>query len=146
MEIKNYLKQGRLLDLQINYHLEKLSKLRQTAYTISSPQISGTKVQNANRKEAPFERALERIEAMEEKINQEIDLLVDLKTQIEGVISQLDCDEYRMVLTYKYLEGKKWEEIANLLNAGQTTVRRWNREALALLKMPEDPIYIRERL
>ena len=146
MEIKNYLKQGRLLDLQINYHLEKLSKLRQTAYTISSPQISGTKVQNANRKEAPFERALERIEAMEEKINQEIDLLVDLKDQIEGVIGQLDCEEYRMVLTYKYLEGKKWEEIAELLNAGNTTVRNRNREALALLRMPENPIYIRDRL
>jgi len=75
-----------------------------------------------------------------------IDLLVDLKGQIEGVIGQLESEVYRMVLTYKYLEGKKWEEIANLLNAGNTTVRNWNREALALLKMPEDQIYIRDRL
>ena len=115
-------------------------------YTISSPQISGNKVQNANTKEAPFERALERIGEMEEKINQEIDLLVDLKEQIEETIRQLDSEEYQMVLRYKYLEGKKWEEIAVLLNAGHTTVRNWNREALALLKMPEDPIYIRDRL
>ena len=86
MEIKNYLKQGRLLDLQINYHLEKLTRLRETAYTISSPKISGSKVQNAHTGEAPLEKAPERIEAMEEKVNREIDLLVDLKEQIEGVI------------------------------------------------------------
>ena len=146
MEIQNYLKQGRLLDMQINYDLEKLTRLRETAYTISSPKIIGSKVQNSNPKEAPFEKALERIEGLEEKINQEIDLLVDLREQIEGMINQLDREEFRMVLGYKYLEGKKWEEIAELLNAGYTTIRRWNREALALLKMPENPIYIKDRL
>ena len=140
MEIKNYLKQGRLLDLQINYHLEKLSKLRQTAYTISLPQISGCKVQNSQTGEAPFEKALERIETMEERINQEVDLLVALKEQIEGVIRELDNEEYQMVLIYKYLEGLSRGQIGDLLHIGKNTAKRWNLNALSQIKMPEKPV------
>ena len=143
MDVETYLKQGRLLDQRINYHLRKLSELRQTAYMISSPQISGCKVQNSHTGEAPFEKALERIEAMEERINQEIDLLVALKEQIEGVIRELDNEEYQMVLIYKYLEGLSWGQIGDLLHIGKNTAIRWNLNALSQIKMPEKPISIK---
>ena len=143
MDMETYLKQGRLLDQRINYNLRKLSELRQTAYTISSPQISGCKVQNSHTGEAPFEKALERIEAMEERINQEIDLLVDLQEQIEGVIGQLDSEEHQMILKYRYLEGLPWDEIGELLNISISTVKRWNQNALLMLKMPENPIFLK---
>ena len=143
MDVETYLKQGRLLDQRINYHLRKLSELRQTAYTISSPQISGCKVQNSHTGEAPFEKALERIEAMEERINQEIDLLVALKEQIEGVIRELNNEEYQMVLIYKYLEGLSWGQIGDLLHIGKNTAIRWNLNALSQIKMPEKPISIK---
>ena len=143
MDVETYLKQGRLLDQRINYHLRKLSELRQTAYTISSPQISGCKVQNSHTGEAPFEKALERIEAMEERINQEIDLLVDLQEQIEGVIGQLESEEHQMILKYRYLEGLPWDEIGELLNISISTVKRWNQNALLMLKMPENPIFLK---
>ena len=143
MDVETYLKQGRLLDQRINYHLRKLSELRQTAYTISSPQISGNKVQNSHTGEAPFEKALERIEAMEERINQEVDLLVDLQEQIEGVIGQLESEEHQMILKYRYLEGLPWDEIGELLNISISTVKRWNQNALLMLKMPENPIFLK---
>ena len=143
MDVETYLKQGRLLDQRINYHLRKLSELRQTAYMISSPQISGCKVQNSHTGEAPFEKALERIEAMEERNNQEIDLLVDLQEQIEGVIGQLDSEEHQMILKYRYLEGLPWDEIGELLNISISTVKRWNQNALLMLKMPENPIFLK---
>ena len=143
MDVETYLKQGRLLDQRINYHLRKLSELRQTAYTISSPQISGNKVQNSHTGEAPFEKALERIEAMEERINQEIDLLVELQEQIEGVIGQLESEEHQMILKYRYLEGLPWDEIGELLNISISTVKRWNQNALLMLKMPENPIFLK---
>ena len=142
MDVETYLKQGRLLDQRINYHLRKLSELRQTAYTISSPQISGNKVQNSHTGEAPFEKALERIETMEERINQEIDVMVDLKNQIEEVIGQLENVEYQMVLKYRYQEGLSWDEIGELLIISISTAKRWTQNALEKLKMPEKPIFI----
>ena len=142
MDVETYLKQGRLLDQRINYHLRKLSELRQTAYTISLPQISGCKVQNSHTGEAPFEKALERIEAMEERINQEIDVMVDLKNQIEEVIGQLENVEYQMVLKYRYQEGLSWDEIGELLIISISTAKRWTQNALEKLKMPEKPIFI----
>ena len=144
MDVETYLKQGRLLDQRINYHLRKLSELRQTAYTISLPQISGNKVQNSHTGEAPFEKALERIEAMEERINQEIDLLVALKEQIEGVIRQLDSEEYQMVLIYRFLEGMQWEEIGDLLHIDRTTAIRWKVYAIEQLTLPENAISIKD--
>ena len=134
MDVETYLKQGRLLDQRINYHLRKLSDLRQTAYTISLPQISGNKVQNSHTGEAPFEKALERIE---------IDLLVDLQEQIGGVIGQLESEEHQMILKYRYLEGLPWDEIGELLNISISTVKRWNQNALLMLKMPENPIFLK---
>ena len=142
MDVETYLKQGRLLDQRINYHMRELSELRQTAYTISLPQISGCKVQNSHTGEAPFEKALERIEAMEERINQEIDVMVDLKNQIEEVIGQLENVEYQMVLKYRYQEGLSWDEIGELLIISISTAKRWTQNALEKLKMPEKPIFI----
>ena len=142
MDVETYLKQGRLLDQRINYHMRELSELRQTAYMISSPQISGCKVQNSHTGEAPFEKALERIEAMEERINQEIDVMVDLKNQIEEVIGQLENVEYQMVLKYRYQEGLSWDEIGELLIISISTAKRWTQNALEKLKMPEKPIFI----
>ena len=142
MDVETYLKQGRLLDQRINYHMRELSELRQTAYTISLPQISGCKVQNSHTGEAPFEKALERIEAMEERINQEIDVMVDLKNQIEEMIGQLENVEYQMVLKYRYQEGLSWDEIGELLIISISTAKRWTQNALEKLKMPEKPIFI----
>ena len=142
MDVETYLKQGRLLDQRINYHMRELSELRKTAYTISSPQISGNKVQNSHTGEAPFEKALERIETMEERINQEIDVMIDLKKQIEEVIGQLENVEYQMVLKYRYQEGLSWDEIGELLIISISTAKRWTQNALEKLKMPEKPIFI----
>ena len=142
MTIAEYLKQGRLLDQRINYHLGKLEELRASACTISSPRLSGDRVQTSPGRDAAFVRALGRIEEMEERINGEIDMLVDLKAQIEDVIHRLLNPDYQLLLTYRYLEGMTWEEIGDLLHVAIATVFRWHKTALSLLQMPETPIVI----
>lgn len=146
MKVETYLKQGRLLDQRINYHLKKLSELRAAACTISSPTISRDKVQTSPTGDAPFVRALMRVEELQEQINREIDMLVDLKQQINDVIHQVDSDELQMLLVYKYLEGMTSEQIGNLFDVDKSTIKRWHKKAIEQITLPEEPIIARTRL
>ena len=71
------------------------------AAAISSPQITADKVQTTPSGDPPYVSALMRIWEMEEKINEEIDLYVDLKAQIHSVLKQVSNPDYLMVLRYR---------------------------------------------
>ena len=140
MRVETYLSQGRLLNQRINYQLKKLGELKNAACSLPAVTIRKDKVQSSTDGDAPFVRALIRVEEMEERINREIDMLADLKEEIMGVIGQVNSEELQMVLIYRYLEGMTWEEIGNLFHAGRTTVKRWHRKAIEQIVLPEEQI------
>lgn len=144
MNVKDYLKQGRLLDQKINFNLRRLQEMKDGICSISSPQFKADKVQTSPDGDAPFVKALMQVEDMQEHINQEIDLLVDLRRQIDETIRSVPSNEYQLVLLYRYLEGRTWESIGASLGVGKTTVKRWHQEALIRVRMPENPIMIRQ--
>jgi len=140
MRVETYLSQGRLLNQRINYQLKKLGELKNAACSLPAVMIRKDKVQSSTDGDAPFVRALIRVEEMEEKIKREIDMLADLKEEIMGMIGQVDSEELQMVLIYRYLEGMTWEEIGDLIYADRTTVKRWHRKAIEQIVLPEEQI------
>ena len=140
MRVETYLSQGRLLNQRINYQLKKLGELKNAACSLPAVTIRKDKVQSSTDGDAPFVRALIRVEEMEEKINREIDMLADLKEEIMEVIGQVDSEELQMVLIYRYLEGMTWEEIGELLHAGRSTIIRWHQIAIDQIVLPEEQI------
>ena len=143
MNVKEYLSQGYLLDQRINYNLRRLQEMQAGIDGISSPQISAVKVQTSPDGEAPYVKAYMRMAELNERINQEIDLLVDLRNQIDEVVGTVESEQHHMLLLYRYIEGRTWEDIGIKLNAGKSTVKRWEQEALRMVKMPENPIIIK---
>lgn len=143
MQTETYLKQGLLLDKRINYHLKRLEDLRADVCNISAPAIGKEKVKTSPSGDAPFVKALMRVEDMQQQINHEIDILVNLKEQINTVIQQADREEFRMLLTFKYLEGMTSEQISRMFNVTRSTITRWHREAIDQIKLPENPIVTR---
>lgn len=141
MTNKEYLRQAYRLDQRINSDIEEVSRLREMASGISSP-VLGDKVQTSHSGEAPFVRSIEKIMALEERINKEIDLLVDLKEQIRRVISAVPDVDERMVLRYRYIQGLTWEQIGLEMNADERTIRRWHGNALLHIALPENPVII----
>ena len=137
MRVETYLSQGRMLDQRINYQLKKLGELKNAACSLPALTIRKDKVQSSTDGDAPFVRALIRVEEMEEKINREIDMLADLKEEIMGVIGQVDSEELRMVLIYRYLEGMTWEEIGDLVHADRSTIKRRHRKAIEQIVLPD---------
>ena len=142
MTTKEYLQQAYRLDKRINSHIKELGELKSMAAAISSPQITADKVQTTPSGDPPYVSALMRIWEMEEKINEEIDLYVDLKAQIHSVLKQVSNPDYLMVLRYRYIHNYCWEQIGEELLADRRTVIRWHDAAIKQLLVPENAIVI----
>ena len=85
---------------------------------------------------------MEKILLLEEKINREIDALVDLKSQMRDVIAAVQDTDERMVLRYRYVHNPTWEQIGNELTADESTIRTRHGSALDHVVLPENPIKI----
>ena len=141
MTAKEYLRQAYRLDHRIDSDIAEMERLREMACSIGAPGFE--EHYNPNHPtEAPFVRAIEKVWKMEQKINTEIDRLVDLKAQIRSVIEAVSDPNERMVLRYRYIHNMTWERIGDELHAGETSIRRWHANALSHVVMPEDPIII----
>ena len=141
MTAKDYLKQAYRLDHRINSDLAELERLRLMACSIRASGLD--EHYNPNRAaEAPYVRRLERIWELEKAIDNEVDLLVDLKEQVRGVIDMVSNKDEQMVLRYRYIHNMTWEQIGDELHADSRTVRRWHGSALTHVVLPENPITI----
>ena len=141
MTSKEYLRQAYRLDQKIQSDIEEVTRLRAMSVSISAP-VSGEKVQASLPSDAPFARCVEKILLLEEKINAEIDVLVDLKEQIREVIAAVSNTDEQMVLRCRYVHNMTWEEIGSEMKANARTVRRWHGAALLHVTMPKNPIKI----
>ena len=141
MTNKEYLRQAYRLDQRISSDIEEVGLLREMASSISAPSAV-EKVQTSRNGEAPFVRSVEKILALEDTINREIDLLVDLKEQMRDVIAAVPDTDERMVLRYRYIHSLTWEQIGQEMNADERTIRRWHGNALQHVVLPENPVVI----
>lgn len=141
MTAKEYLRQAYRLDHRINSDIAEMERLQEMAGSVGSPGFE--EHYNPNRpSEAPFVRCLEKVWDLEQKINSEIDRLIDLKAQMREVIATAANADEQMVLRYRYIHNMTWEQIGDELHADRTTVYRWHNSALNHVTLPEDPIRI----
>lgn len=134
-----YLSQIGILSRRIQYHAERILRLRRDAESISS---RWGECSFAHTAEAPYVRLLEKIETLQEEVDTEIALLARLQEQAEEAINALPEENLRLVLLYRYLEGKNFVQTAELLYVNRNTAMRWEKKALSLLSLPDDAIDI----
>ncbi len=138
MTAKEYLHQAYRLDHKINSDIGELGMLHDMSVSISAPQF-GERLQTSAKKEAPFQKSLERIFELEDRIRTEINMFITLKKEMRDVIETVDDTDEKMVLRYRYIHNMTWEQIAAELHADKSTVRRWHGEALAHVTIPDEP-------
>ncbi|TFJ55459.1 hypothetical protein CKN96_12720 [Carnobacterium maltaromaticum] len=142
MTPKEYLKQAYRIDKRIDKEVLRLKELRELAgcaQTVSYGELISSPNRNT---EAPFVKVMEKVYLLENHINQQIDKYVDLKRQMSDAIDALPNPDQNLVLSYRYVHGWTWEQIAEELNADRSTVLRWHAKALKLFEVPENPIAI----
>ena len=75
MLIKDYLSQAYRLNQRISSNIEEFSRLQEMSCSLSSPKL-GDKVQTSKNTDAPFVNCLEKIEGLQNVINDEIEKLM----------------------------------------------------------------------
>ncbi len=135
---KDYLKRAYLLDKQINVEIQEMELMKTMRGKVQGMFYGERIGTNPNRDiEAPFIKTIEKIWEREQRINEKIDKLVDLKTEIDAAIDQMNNAEERLLLKYRYLKNESWEDIAMDLNVSYRTVHRIHASALRNFVVPE---------
>ena len=143
MTNEEYLNQIETLTRRITYRREQLLRLRLEAESVSSRwrDLSGVGGGTPSG-EASYVRMLERIEAKEEELKGEEELLFRLREQVEQAIELLPSEDMRLVLLYRYIEGKNMIQVMGLMHACRSSVMQWKADGLELLSLPENAINI----
>ena len=138
MIAKDYLRRAYLLDKQINVEIQELESLKSMRGQVQGVFYGERIGTNPSRNlEAPFVKTIEKIWEREQSLNEKIDRLVDLKTEINAAIDKLEDVEERLLLKYRYLKNESWEDIAMDLNVSYRTVHRIHASALRNFVVPE---------
>lgn len=136
MTAKEYLNQARHLDALINCRLREIDYWRDL-----SSGISGSNFEphyNPNRPtEAPFVRCLEKIDEIQQSVEEKVAQLISLRDEINARIDMLDSHEEQVLLRYRYIDGCTWEEIERMMNVSERTAFRIHGSALAHFSVPD---------
>ena len=110
MSAIEFLSQAYFIDLRINSKLEQLESLKSLA-TKATTTLRGELV-SGSRDVHKREEIICKIVDLQNEINADIDNLVDLKRELRETIESIPVVDYRTVLELRYLNFRKWEEIA----------------------------------
>ena len=133
---KEFLNQAYRLNELIDSDVEELERLCDLATRISGSNF-GERVQSSRNPDPPFVRYLDDIMEMEQKIHRELCELVVLKKKITESLEKVENREERLLLTYRYLDNRTWEQIASMLSVSDRTVHRIHASALRNFSVPD---------
>ena len=132
MTSKEYLSQAFRINRKIDVMIKKVEEMKRALYgkAISYENDGTQSGYHINVTETALFKVLE----YEERINAEIDRLVDLRFEIENVITSVNNDVQREVLERRYLLFEKWEKIAVEMNIDLRWVYRLHKKALLAIE------------
>lgn len=115
-DTKAYLRRARTLDIRITALQETRDRLWALAMSASSPTY-GTWTPRGSEVSNPTESRYLRIAALDDRINAEIDKLVDTKVEILDAIAKMQGDTLQTVLTLYYIDClPTWEDVARRMH------------------------------
>jgi len=118
---------------KINNQIKLIAYYEQMSYTLGGIDYSVERVDRTRTFEAPFEKWIyKRIEAEEklEVMKQELNRLID---EAGALIEKLDNEDYKMILTGRYLQDKDWDTITHYVHLSIATTYRYHKMALKAL-------------
>lgn len=142
MTAKEYLMQAYRLDNRIKLDTEEYRTIREMAQGLSAVRYDSNTTQSNTPSDASFVKALNQLWELEQKLNEELCMLSALRVQIRDVIDTVKNPNERLVLSYRYMQEMKWEQIAQEMSADAKTIRRWHGDALSHVVMPKNPVQI----
>ena len=135
MSTKDYLSQAYRIDQRINSKLAQVMSLRDLLGKATGTLSGAPKAATPN--PHSMEDTIAKMVDLENEINEDIDALVDLKSEIMRRIKRVENTEYQTILELRYLCFKRWEEIAVEMNFSLQHLYRLHEKAVNCVILPE---------
>ena len=133
MTPKEYLCRYHNILEKIKIKKEYIEFCKEREKSISSPSYDPMPKSPNIDTEAPFVKWMIKRKTAEEELVELVKESNLIKQETERTIMALNNESYEMILVMRYLDWKKWEDIANRLYISIATVKRWHIKALELL-------------
>lgn len=127
-----YLSRCRRLNQRIDRLLEEQSRWRERALKIT-PTLSQTP--GGGESGSPIERPMDKVLEIDEEIKREIDELQTVRQEIRAALNQLEDENLKLLMEYRYIDGLTWEQIAVKMNYCWRQVCRKHGQALTQITM-----------
>ena len=128
MSSKEFLNKIRYIDMMINCKLEQVAELRSMLLP-SAIRYDKDKVQTSNNADS-ISDTVSKIMELEEKINTDIDELVELKSVARENIERMENDVEKVILYKRYFNNESFENIAVECGYSWRHIHRLHGEAL----------------
>lgn len=116
MTAKEYLQQVYQLNEKIESKLEQIARLQATATRVTTV-ITGTP-SGGTRLSSRIEDAVANVQQQADILADEIKQLLNLRREVAAAVATLDNHNERIVLEYRYLCFRSWQDIAHLMRTG----------------------------
>ena len=111
MSAKQYLRRIRYLDKTISSKLEMIETLH-AQVTKTTSVLSETPKPQSPEEQDKLAATIAKIVDLKRYLRQELDEFITLKAEAIRLINSLEDSRHRLVLTYRYMNGYTWEQIA----------------------------------
>ena len=128
MSAKEFLNKIRYIDMMINCKLEQVAELRSMLLP-GAIRYDKDKVQTSNNADS-ISDTVSKIMELEEKINTDIDELVELKSVARENIERMENDVEKVILYKRYFNNESFENIAVECGYSWRHIHRLHSEAL----------------
>jgi len=128
-----YLKRYINLDREIERKLEEVARLRSKLTRVT--EVYSTEPRGGGTIYGKTEEILAKIVDLEKEIDADVDRLIEVRDSIKSIIEAVEDDRERLLLQYRYLDGKTFEWIAAEMNYSWRQIHRLHSRALTNLKM-----------
>ena len=127
-----YLSRYRRLNERIDRLLEEQSRWREMPLKIT-PTLSQTP--GGGGSGSPIERPMDKVLEIDMEINREIDTLQTVRQEIRAALNQLEDENLKLLMEYRYIDGLTWEQIAEKMDYSRQWATSLHGMALQKIKL-----------
>jgi DNA-directed RNA polymerase specialized sigma subunit len=128
-----YLKRYINLDREIERKLEEVARLRSKLTRVT--EVFTTEPKGGGSIRGKTENIIAKIVDLEKEIDADVDRLISIRDNIKAIIEAVEDDREKLLLQYRYLDGRTFEEIAVQMHYSWRQIHRLHSKALTNLKM-----------
>ncbi len=133
-EIKEKLNSYRITRQDLDVAIRRVEELGEQSTATGSMAPKETSVISSPTLQAKFESLIEDKADLEQMIAEELNNLVRIRTEVEGLIWQAPTKQYRQLLTLRYIDCMDWQTIAGIMGYSEDHCYTLHREAVLTLR------------